>query len=388
MIEVEQALSLIDAHATVLEVEHLAVGAALRGRVLAKAVLAPADLPSFRQSSMDGYALCFKAGASSYEVIGEVAAGSSEHYSLSPGQAVRIFTGARVPEDCDRVIMQEQVSRTATSIQLNADTREGQNVRAIGSQIRKDEIVLEAQTSLTPASIGLLASLGIATVSVIQRPRVAIVVTGNELVPLGETKNEVQVYESNSLALQAALEGLGLEVAKVLYASDDPDQTVARLAEALQEADLVLISGGISVGDYDYVADALKAIEVESIFYTVRQKPGKPLFFGKKGEKAVFALPGNPASTLSCFYVYVKRYLERVQGIEVKDLELILEAPIENRFGRALFVKAKRTGGSVTPIDEFNSATLMSFAKADALIYVPAETSRIEAYTAVKVFEL
>ena len=388
MIEVEQALSLIDAHATVLEVEHLAVGAALRGGVLAKAVLAPADLPSFRQSSMDGYALCFNAGASSYEVIGEVAAGSSEHYSLSPGQAVRIFTGARVPEDCDRVIMQELVSRTATSIQLNADTREGQNVRAIGSQIRKGEIVLEAQTSLTPASIGLLASLGIATVSVIQRPRVAIVVTGNELVALGETKNEVQVYESNSLALQAALEGLGLEVAKVLYASDDPDQTVTRLAEALQEADLVLISGGISVGDYDYVADALKAIEVESIFYTVRQKPGKPLFFGKKGEKAVFALPGNPASTLSCFYVYVKRYLERVQGIEVKELELILEAPIENRFGRALFVKAKRTGGSVTPIDEFNSATLMSFAKADALIYVPAETSRIEAYTTVKVFEL
>lgn len=388
MIEVEQALSLIDAHATVLEVEHLAVGAALRGRVLANAVLAPADLPSFRQSSMDGYALCYKADASSYEVVGEVAAGSSEQYSLSPGQAVRIFTGARVPEDCDRVIMQEQVSRTATSIQLNTDTREGQNVRAIGSQIRKGEMVLEAHTSLTPASIGLLASLGIATVSVIQRPRVAIVVTGNELVALGETKNEVQVYESNSLALQAALEGLGLEVAKVLYASDDPDQTVARLDEALHEADLVLISGGISVGDYDYVADALKAIEVESIFYTVRQKPGKPLFFGKKGEKAVFALPGNPASTLSCFYVYVKRHLERVQGIEVKDLELILEAPIENRFGRALFVKAKRSGGTVTPIDEFNSATLMSFAKADALIYVPAETSRIEAHTTVKVFAI
>ena len=112
------------------------------------------------------------------------------------------------------------------------------------------------------------------------------------------------------------------------------------------------------------------------------------MFFGKKGEKAIFALPGNPASTLSCFYVYVKRYLERVQGINVKELELILEAPIENRFGRALFVKAKRSGGAITPIDEFNSATLMSFAKADALIYVPAETSRIEAYTAVKVFEL
>jgi molybdopterin molybdotransferase len=388
MIEVEQALSLIDANATVLEVEQLAVGAALRGRVLAKAVLAPADLPSFRQSSMDGYALCYKADASSYEVVGEVAAGSSEHYSLSPGQTVRIFTGARVPEDCDRVIMQEQVSRTAGSIQLNAGTREGQNVRAIGSQIRKDEIVLEAQTSLTPASIGILASLGLATVSVIQRPRVTIVVTGNELVALGETKNEVQVYESNSLALQAALVGLGLEVAKVLYASDDPDQTVSRLAEALQEADMVLISGGISVGDYDYVADALKGIEVESIFYTVRQKPGKPLFFGKKGEKAVFALPGNPASTLSCFYVYVKRYLERVQGLEVKDLELTLEAPIENRFGRALFVKAKRSGGSVTPIDEFNSATLMSFANADALIYVPADTTRLEAQTAVKVISL
>jgi molybdopterin molybdotransferase len=388
MIEVEQALSLIDAHATVLEVEHLAVDAALRGRVLAEAVPGPADLPSFRQSSMDGYALCYKTDASSYEVIGEVAAGSSEHYALSPGQAVRIFTGARVPKDCDRVIMQEQVSRTAGSIQLKADTREGQNVRAIGSQIRRDEIVLEAQTTLTPASIGLLASLGIASVSVIQRPRVAIVVTGNELVALGESKNEVQVYESNSLALQAALEGLGLEVAKVLYASDDPDQTVARLAEALQEADMVLISGGISVGDYDYVADALKGIEVESIFYTVRQKPGKPLFFGKKGEKAVFALPGNPASTLSCFYVYVKRYLERVQGIEVKDLELTLEAPIENRFGRALFVKAKRSGGSVTPIDEFNSATLMSFAKADALIYVPADTTRLEAQTAVKVISL
>jgi len=388
MIEVEQALSLIDAHASPLGVEQTSVSAAIRGRVLSEKVIAPADLPSFRQSSMDGFALCYQEGIRQYSVVGEVAAGSSETFDLNPGEAVRIFTGARVPESCDRVIMQEQVVFAHNTAELMADTRSGQNIRAVGSQIQKGQIVLEDGTKLTPASLGLLASLGIETISVYQKPSVAIVVTGNELVALGETKSDVQVYESNSLALQAALERLGLKVETVLFASDDPDQTVAQLAKALQTANVVLISGGISVGDYDYVADALKTIDVDSVFYTVRQKPGKPLFFGKKGEKAVFALPGNPASTLTCFYVYVKRYLEQIQGQLPREMLLTLETPIENRFGRALFVKAQRSGGTVTPIDEFNSATLMSFAKANALIYVPADTARIEAQTKVKAIAL
>jgi len=384
MIEVEQALSLIDAHASPLGVEQTSVSAAIRDRVLSEKVIAPADLPSFRQSSMDGFALCYQEGLSYYTVVGEVAAGSSETFDLKPGEAVRIFTGARVPESCDRVIMQEQVVFAHNTAELMADTCSGQNIRAVGSQIQKGQIVLEDGTKLTPASLGLLASLGIETISVYQKPSVAIVVTGNELVALGETKSDVQVYESNSLALQAALERLGLKVETVLFASDDPDQTVAQLAKALQTANVVLISGGISVGDYDYVADALKTIDVDSVFYTVRQKPGKPLFFGKKGEKAVFALPGNPASTLTCFYVYVKRYLEQIQGQSPTEMFLTLETTIENRFGRALFVKAQRSGGTITPIDEFNSATLMSFAKANALIYVPADTARIEAQTKVK----
>ena len=388
MIEVEQALSLIDAHASPLGVEQTSVSAAIRDRVLSEKVIAPADLPSFRQSSMDGFALCYQEGLSYYTVVGEVAAGSSETFDLKPGEAVRIFTGARVPESCDRVIMQEQVVFAHNTAELMADTRSGQNIRAVGSQIQKGQIVLEDGTKLTPASLGLLVSLGIETISVYQKPSVAIVVTGNELVALGETKSDVQVYESNSLALQAALERLGLKVETVLFASDDPDQTVAQLAKALQTANVVLISGGISVGDYDYVADALKTIDVDSVFYTVRQKPGKPLFFGKKGEKAVFALPGNPASTLTCFYVYVKRYLEQIQGQSPTEMFLTLETTIENRFGRALFVKAQRSGGTITPIDEFNSATLMSFAKANALIYVPADTARIEAQTKVKAIAL
>jgi len=388
MIEVEQALSLIDAHASPLGVEQTSVSAAIRGRVLSEKVIAPADLPSFRQSSMDGFALCYQEGIRQYSVVGEVAAGSSETFDLNPGEAVRIFTGARVPESCDRVIMQEQVVFAHNTAELMADTRSGQNIRAVGSQVQKGQIVLEDGTKLTPASLGLLASLGIETISVYQKPSVAIVVTGNELVALGETKSDVQVYESNSLALQAALERLGLKVETVLFASDDPDQTVAQLAKALQTANVVLISGGISVGDYDYVADALKTIDVDSVFYTVRQKPGKPLFFGKKGEKAVFALPGNPASTLTCFYVYVKRYLEQIQGQSPTEMFLTLETTIENRFGRALFVKAQRSGGTITPIDEFNSATLMSFAKANALIYVPADTARIEAQTKVKAIAL
>lgn len=388
MIEVEQALSLIDVHASPLGVEQSSVSATIHGRVLSEAVVAPVDLPGFRQSSMDGFALCYKKGVRHYTVVGEVAAGASKTVDLRPGEAARIFTGARVPENCDRVIMQEQVAYIDQVLELKTDTRFGQNIRAVGSQIQKGQIVLENGSKLTPASIGLLASLGIETVSVYQKPSAAIVVTGNELVALGETKNEVQVYESNSLALQAALGGLGLKVETILFASDDPDQTVAQLAKALQTANLVLISGGISVGDYDYVADALKTIEVDSVFYMVRQKPGKPLFFGKKGEKAIFALPGNPASTLTCFYVYVKRYLEQIQGQSPTEMLLTLETTIENRFGSALFVKANRSGGTVTPIDEFNSATLMSFAKANTLIYVPADIARIEAQTKVKAIAL
>lgn len=388
MITVEEALALVDAHASLSAKEIQIVGVDLEGRVLAEPVLAHADFPSFRQSSMDGYALCGFSKNYCYPIIGEVAAGSLEQFHVGPGEAVRIFTGARVPDACDRVIMQEKVDLSGDQIRIQEEPSLGQNIRQVGSQIKSRQQVLSEKSTLTPASLGLLASLGIQEVSVLALPRIHIVVTGNELVQPGSMKNDVQVYESNSLSLQAALRREGFAVSAISFASDDPSETVDRLSEALSDADLVLISGGISVGDYDFVAQALSRIGVETIFYTVRQKPGKPLFFGKKGNKAVFALPGNPASTLSCFYVYVLRWLRLSQGLTISKNYKRLALPIENRFRRALFVKASVKADEVLPIDEFNSATLLSFSKSDALIYVPADCAMLAAGSIVEIIDL
>lgn len=389
LVHVEEALALVQETPVQRKVERFVLGPALLGRKLASDVYAPCSLPAFRQSSMDGYAI--NTGATStYKVVGEVAAGTNIEFVLQPGECVRIFTGARVPTDADAVVIQELVERNGSTIEVKGSVKEGQNIRQIGSQIQSGQLVLSEGDSIQPAGLGLLRGLGIQNVEVFAIPSVSIIINGNELARPDQILEEGQVYESNSLVLTAALKQLGTENVNILHCPDEK-QAIDEAIEKALASDVVLISGGISVGDYDFVSQSLEDLGVEQVFYKVRQKPGKPLFFGTKGTTMVFALPGNPASTLSCFYLYAAPLLHRILGLsdnEDQCISLPLTHAVENRFDRALILKAHADHLGVTINDEQNSATLLSFAKANALAYIPEHWSAVEKGTLVKTWRI
>lgn len=387
MIEVQEALALIDRFAAESAEVSAEVNAALNGAILSQSIFAPINLPEFRQSSMDGYALCGGA-PEGHELIGEIPAGSLNTYNLKPGQAVRIFTGAAVPDSADRVIMQEHVAIKNDRVTLIKDPGSGANIRVIGSQIKQGQSVLEKGTKVTPAIIGMLLSLGLTRVVVRKPPRVCVLVTGDELAQPGVQKSPGQVYESNGSVLEAAVKEDGAHFVETTAVKDDFQASVQAIKQAVSKADLVLISGGISVGDYDFIAMALTQLGAEKHFHGVRQKPGKPLYFGTLEGTAIFALPGNPASTLSCYCVYVRRWLQNYLGTRPVAVSMPLGADLVNRFGRALFVKAKFDQGRAMPIDEFNSATLLSFSKADILIFMGAEVTELKAGDMVETYKI
>src|SRR5690606_12121873 len=276
-------------------------------------ITSPGDLPPFDQAAMDGYAFRYEDAGKELRVVDIVPAGSAERLVLEQGQAARIFTGAPIPENADTVIMQEYTRELEGQLQLaDPNLVQGGNVRFKGSEVRWGERLLPGGTVLNPAAIGFLASAGMAEVTVFPMPKVAMFVTGDELQPPGKPLIAGQVYEANSYALQAALQQLGIRELEVRHVADHPEQLVSRLLEALEKADLVLLTGGISVGERDYVKRAIERCGVTEGFYKVRQKPGKPLYFGMKGHRPVFGLPGNPASVLVSFYQYVVPALEQL----------------------------------------------------------------------------
>ncbi|ALM08234.1 hypothetical protein SB49_10790 [Sediminicola sp. YIK13] len=390
MVSVEEALQIIAKNTTTLQSVTLPLSKA-RGMVTAQDVHAPIDLPPFDQSAMDGYAINIHP-VKKYAIIGEVAAGDGKEVLLKAGEAVRIFTGAMVPETAKAVVMQEKVIRLADSITLMEDAVAGSNIRPRGEQITKGDLALRKGTELTPPAIGFLAGMGIMEVNVFDKPRVGIVITGNELAEGGETLKPGQIYEGNSKMLLAAVEGYGIDGCNTYRVADNFMATCEVLSKAFQENDVVLVNGGISVGDHDYVYKALKALEVEPLFYKVRQKPGKPLFFGKRGNKIVFALPGNPAAALTCFYLYVYPALQKIMGQLGKGLErrkLMVSTSVANTYNRALLLKARiLENGEVEILEGQSSAMLHTYSLANALVYVPESVSEIHQGSGVEVLVL
>ena len=209
--------------------------------------------------------------------------------------------------------MQEKITVNARQLILEKNPLKGDNIRPLGEQVKKGGLALKEGTKLTPAAIGYLSSLGIKKVPVYKKPSIAIVTTGNELTEAGQPKYG-KIYESNSAMLKSAILNLGLETISIHKVEDDYDDTFKKLQDVLTRNDLVIITGGISVGDYDFVGRALKELDVKEVFYKVNQKPGKPLFFGKHEQTILFALPGNPAAALTCFYIYVQTALLKMTG--------------------------------------------------------------------------
>jgi molybdopterin molybdotransferase len=378
MIQVSEALSIITDNSKKMPVRTIKVSKSL-GYIVAETVHAPIAMPPFRQSAMDGYAFTHSKNQK-YNVIGVSQAGEHSNCKVKPDQALRIFTGAFVPDSVDTVVMQEHVTVNGGSIVIDQMPESNANVRRKGEQVNEGDIVLEKDVVLTPAAIGFLACLGITDIQVYKKPKVAILVTGNELVQPGRKLKPGKIFESNSIMLQVALEAVGIKKAKIFRVKDSLKATDNVLKKLLSKYDMILVSGGISVGDYDFVKEALLKNKVKELFYKINQKPGKPLFFGSKDDKLVFALPGNPASSLTSFYVYVVPALKRMMGFEdihLKKMVRKLDATLTNSTKKTLFLKALYNETHVAVLDSQSSAMLNTFATANCLLIVPHDRVEI-----------
>ena len=339
MISVEQAITIVQNTVEPTENFELIEVAKASGYVLFEDVVSKIDMPPFRQSAMDGYALCLH-NELAYQLIGEVKAGDNFHPVLKKGEAIRIFTGSPVPDTANAVIMQERVQVDNKSIIIDSLVSDNDNIRPLGEQILKGQTALKKGSLLTPAAVGFISSLGIEKISVYKKASVAVIVTGNELVKAGNVLNYGQIYESNGVMLTAALTGLGYQKVTNFKVEDTYQATFNMLQKVIGSHDVILVTGGISVGDYDFVGLVLKDLGVDELFYKVNQKPGKPLFFGKKENKIVFALPGNPAAALTCFYIYVQLALQKISG------NLDFSVTVTKAKSKSEFTK-KRSAGTV-----------------------------------------
>lgn len=372
MISVTDAKKIIEESSFTASPVHLPIQEA-GGLVLADNCYALIDLPSFPQSSMDGYAFLYGGWAPGkrLRLSGESAAGSNRVTKILPGEAMRIFTGAVVPEGADTVLMQEKSMTENGELLITDDNlRPGDNIRPLGAEIKRGALALTKTTMLTPAAIGYLAGVGIADVPVYPKPVVSIIVTGNELISPGQPLRFGQVYEANSYTLSTALNQLGIAGVKKYYCGDDPDKLSQVLENALSNSDLVLMTGGVSVGDYDFTLRAASQCGVETLFHKIKQRPGKPIFFGKKDTGLLFGLPGNPASVLTCFYLYVVPVIEKYMGKKssLQIIKAVSGSLVDKPAGISWFLKGKVEDGIAKTLDAQESYRLSSFARANCLI--------------------
>lgn len=363
------------------------------GRIVAEDVFSPIDVPSFDNSAMDGYAMEFH-GQNEWELDGTIQAGDTSVKEVKKGKAVRIFTGAKIPEGADTVIQQELIERddkTGTIFYHQDKIKKGSNVRSRGSQCKKGELILKSGTKITPGVIGLMASVGIAEISIFRSPSVGYIITGDELKEVGSQLKEGEIFNSNGPMLEAFLSSIGINQMAAYKTSDDKEELQQKIDEALEKHDVLLLSGGISVGDYDFVKECLENAGVKELFYKIKQRPGKPMFAGKKNKKWIFALPGNPASVLSCFNQYVKPFLKSMMGhqkVWEPDKVLPLQEDYSKISGLTFFLKAKIENGKLVLLGGQQSFNLQAFSSANCLVELDEEKEMLKAGTPVKIYDL
>lgn len=360
--------------------------------ILSKDIYSPIYFPPFAQSAMDGYAISHISESLIYSIAGEVAAGdNAEDIQIGERDAVRIFTGAMLPSNTIAVIKQEDVELVdVKTIAINKVVKAEENIRPIGEQTKTGELILSKGTKLTPGSIGYLAMLGISTVSVYKKPTIIIIATGSELLPQGEKLTPGKIYESNTYTLKAALQSQGFK-ADVKIVKDDPESTNTIAKEAIEKYDFIIFTGGISVGDYDFVHDVLVECGVQELFYKVKQKPGKPLYFGMKDNKIIFALPGNPAAVLTSFYIYVLEALGKYLGddkLKLSHSHRVIDDNYVKSKNLTYFLKGKKSKTEVSILKDQSSAMLSSFVHADCLIILPEGVEKIEKGEKVEIISL
>ena len=358
-----------------LDAEEVAVEEAL-GRVLAEDVAAAHHVPPFANSAMDGFLVAAGDAGRTLTVTGESRAGAPADGPPGAGEALRVSTGAVVPEGAEAVIPVENVAEQDGTITTNAPSTAGQHIRAAGEDVEGGTTVLTAGTLMTAAEIGLAVIAGRARVSVTRRPRVTVLATGDELVPPGEPLGPGQIHDSNALTLAALATKAGAEVVARAHVRDTERDTSDKLAAALDASDVVIVSGGVSVGPHDHVKPALEALGVQERFWRVALRPGKPTWFGTRDETLVFGLPGNPVSAMVTFLLFARPALARLEGadptqtrIRARLTEAVPRNPGRDEAVRVTLADTEH-GREATPTGPQGSHQLTSMLGADGLALI------------------
>lgn len=354
------------------------------GRVLAEDVAAADDVPRFVNSAMDGFAVIAGASSRTLRIVGESRAGAPAQTPLGDGEAIRISTGAALPAGADAVVRVEDVEEGDGRIALATEVAVGDNIRQAGEDLRAGATVLRAGTTLGAAELGVAVGAGAAVLSCTRRPRVAVLCTGDELRPPGAALAPGQIHNSNAVVLAALARGAGADVVEVSIVVDDRRSTEEGFASALERADVVVASGGVSVGAHDHVKGALAALGVAEVFWRVALQPGGPTWFGTRGDRLVFGLPGNPVSSFVTFTLFARPALLARQGAtalpERTTARLTVDVARRAR-EQALRVRLQQHDGGLhaTPNGPQGSHVTSSLAGADALAFIPAGSGLVEA---------
>ena len=400
MIPVSEAIRIIKEQTRPLPAERVALAAAL-GRALAEEIVADTDLPPFDRARMDGYAVRAedtKGAPARLRIAGEAAAGKGWRGTLRAGEAVRIMTGAPVPAGADSV-QQVELTREIEGnpiVEVEKPTEPQQHITARASEIRAGEHVLATGTVVNAAMTAVLASFGYAEVAVARRPRVAVLATGTELVAVNEQPGADQIRDSNSYSLAAYATLAGARVERLPFAGDELESLQEIIAASASRSDALVLSGGVSMGIYDFTKAALRALGAEIFFERVALRPGKPTVFARLGDTLVFGLPGNPVSVSVTFNLFTRTALRAMQGIAEAALaeeQAVLGRSVKGAAERASYLPAQlRTDADghlvAEPLRWGGSSDFVAFARATALVIVPAGMSALEAGTRVAVVRL
>ncbi len=395
-------LSVAEARAAVLDSlqpiggwERVAVRGAL-GRVLAEDIIAPYNVPAHDNSAMDGYAVRAQdlpaSGDAALAVVGTAFAGRPFSGIVGAGQAVRIMTGASIPQGADTIVVQEIVRREHEQVFVPAGQKKGQNLRHAGEDLRAGSVALAAGRRCGPAELGLIASLGIADVAVRRRLRVAILSTGDEIASIGRPLGPGEVYDSNRYTLYGALSRLGCELLDMGVIPDHPEALEAAFRDAAQAADVVITSGGVSVGEADFIREMMARLG-EVAFWKLAIKPGRPMAFGRIGDAVLFGLPGNPVAVMVTFYQFVQDALLKLMGVSplpsVESFPVRAQFTLRKQSGRVEYLRGRLQRGanglSVTLAGAQGSGVLRSMSEADCFIVLPEACTGVQAGDLVSV---
>ena len=377
-------------------IEQINIRAAL-GRILANDVISPVDVPAHDNSAMDGYAVrhadLTPGAETTLQVVGSAFAGKPFTGTIGKGQCVRIMTGGVVPPGMDTIVMQEHVRAVESKVTIGPGHRKNQNLRRAGEDLARGGVALARGKLVSPADIGLVASLGIAEAAVYRKLRVAFFSTGDELVSIGAPLAEGQIYDSNRYTIYGMLQRLGVEAIDMGVVRDDPALIEKAFQEAAAMADAVITSGGVSVGEADFIKDLLNRLG-EVVFWKIAMKPGRPLAYGRIGRAHFFGLPGNPVSVMVTFYQFVRDALYVLMGRDpvpaLPTLRAICTSELKKAPGRTEFqrgILTRSLGGdwSVRVTGEQGSGILRSMSEANCFIILPTNQGNVAAGTTVEV---